>query len=214
MPGCCDPRGYGRVFTADQAAKAVRNFERDGLDGTAMAMVRCLERHGIGGLRLLEVGAGAGTAIVKLLEAGAREAVAYDISPSYEDVAGALLAGRGLRERVEWHTGDYLASGDDRGADVVFLNRVVCCYPDLPPLIDAVASRAQRLLALSYPRRRWSTRAGVRVLNGYFRMRRVSFRVFVHDPGMIAGRITAAGFEEISAGGSAAWEWKVWKRAV
>ena len=155
-----------------------------------------------------------GTAIVKLLEAGARDAVAYDISPSYEDIAGALLAGRGLRERVEWHTGDYLASGDDRRADIVFLNRVVCCYPDLPPLIDTVASRAQRWLALSYPRRRWFTRAGVRMLNGYFRLRRVPFRVFVHDPETIESSIAAAGFEEVAAGGSATWEWKVWRRAA
>jgi len=201
------------VFNAAQAAKAVRAFERKGLDGTARPMIEALQAEGLEGATLLEVGAGPGTALVTMLEAGAGRAVAYDISPSYEKVAGALLQGRGLTDRVEWHTGDYLASGDHRPADTVFLNRVVCCYPDAT-LVGAVADRAGRLLALSYPRRRWYTRVGIRVINGYLWLRRVPFRVFVHDPGAIARSVVAAGFAEVASGGSAAWEWKVWRRAA
>jgi magnesium-protoporphyrin O-methyltransferase len=121
-------------------------------------MIAALADRGIDGALLLEVGAGPATALVTLLEAGVARAVAYDISPSYEKVAGALLQGRNLQDRVEWHTGDYLAVGDRRDADVVFLNRVVCCYPEMAPLVDAAAGHARRLLALSYPRRRWFTR--------------------------------------------------------
>lgn len=201
------------MFNAEQAAKAVRAFERKGLDGTARPMIEALQAEGLQGATVLEVGAGPGTALVTMLEAGAGHAVAYDISPSYESVAGALFQGRGLTERVEWHTGDYLASGDQRRADTVFLNRVVCCYPDAT-LVSAVAVRASRLLALSYPRRRWYTRAGIRVINGFLRLRRVPFRVFVHDPDAIASKVAAAGFEEVATGGSAAWEWKVWRRAA
>lgn len=213
MSGCCDPRGYRQVFNAEQAAKAVRAFERKGLDGTARPMIQALRAEGLQGATVLEVGAGPGTALVTMLEAGAGQAVAYDISPSYQSVAGALFQGRGLADRVEWHTGDYLASGDQRRADTVFLNRVVCCYPDAA-LAGVVAVRASRLLALSYPRRRWYTRAGVRVINGYLRLRRVPFRVFVHDPEAITRSVVAAGFEEVAIGGSAVWEWKVWRRAA
>ncbi len=213
MSGCCDPRGYRQVFNAEQARKAVRAFEQKGLDGTARPMIEVLRAQGLDGATVLEVGAGPGTALVTMLEAGAGRAVAYDISPSYEKVAGALLQGRGLTDRVEWHTGDYLTSGDQRPADAVFLNRVVCCYPDAG-LVGAVAERASRLLAVSYPRRRWYTRVGVKVINGYLWLRRVPFRVFVHDPDAIARSVAAAGFEEIADGGGAAWEWKVWRRAA
>ena len=212
MPGCCDPSGYRRVFSADQATKAVRAFERKGLDGTAGAMIVALRAEGIDGATVLEVGAGPGTALVTLLEAGASHAVAFDISPSYEKVAGALLQGRGLADRVEWHTGDYLAALDVRPADIVFANRVVCCYPDLVPLVNALADRARRLVALSYPRKRWFTRSGVRMLNGYLRLRRVPFRVFAHDPMVIAGEVVAAGFESIASGGGGTWIWQVWRR--
>lgn len=212
MAGCCDPSGYRRVFSSAQAAKAVRNFERKGLDGTAAPMIAALQEHGIPGSTLLEVGAGPATALVTLLEAGVARAVAYDISPSYEKVAGALLQGRGLLDRVEWRTGDYLASDDRRDADVVFLNRVVCCYPEMAPLVDAVAARTGRLLALSYPRRRWYTRAAIHVMNGYLALRRVPFRVFVHDPRQIAERVSAAGLHPVASGGTRTWEWRVWGR--
>ncbi|HEX5630692.1 MAG TPA: class I SAM-dependent methyltransferase, partial [Acidimicrobiia bacterium] len=149
MAGCCDPVGYRKVFNSRQARRAVHNFERKGLDSTAGPMIAALRARGIGTGTLLEVGAGTGTATVTLLEAGMATAVAYDISQSHEKVAGALLQGRGLIERVEWNTGDYLDSRDRRPADVVFLNRVVCCYPDGVGLMAAVAPQAERFLAVS-----------------------------------------------------------------
>lgn len=200
------------MFNAEQAARAVRRFESKGLDATAQPMINELRSQGIEGTTLLEVGAGSATALVTLLEGGATLAVGYDISPSYEKVAGALIAGRGLTDRVEWNTGDYLAAGDTRTADVVFLNRVVCCYPDMEPLVDAAATRTRSLLALSYPRDRWFIRLGIRMINGFLRMRRVTFRVFVHEPAAIDARVAAAGLAEVASGSTAAWHWKVWER--
>ena len=202
------------MFNAEQAARAVRRFESKGLDGTAQPMVDDAGRAGSMVPRFSRWGAGSATALVTLLEGGAGRAVGYDISPSYEKVAGALIAGRGLTDRVEWHTGDYLAAGDTRGADLVFLNRVVCCYPDMAPLVDAAATRTRSLLALSYPRDRWFIRLGIRMINGFLRLRRVTFRVFVHEPAAIDARVAAAGLAEVAAGTTVAWQWKVWQRVA
>lgn len=212
MAGCCDPTGYRQVFNSKEAARAVRAFERKGLDATAAAMIGVLRERGVTDATVLEVGAGAGTAQVALLEAGASRSVAYDISPSYERIAGALLQGRGLAERVDWRTGDLLADPDAPGADIVFLNRVVCCYPDMEPLVDAVAGRAGGLLALSYPRSRWLSRLGIRVINGYLRLRRVPFRVFVHPPTLIEARVAAMGMHPVASGDTRFWHWQVWER--
>jgi SAM-dependent methyltransferase len=192
----------------------VRNFERHGLDSTAAAMIATLRERGVAGATLLDVGAGPGTATVTLLEAGMSAAVAYDISPSHERVAGALLQGRGLTDRVEWHTGDYLTADDRRTADVVFLNRVVCCHPQGVDLMTAVAPRSGSLLAVSYPRPRWWVRLGLRGINGYLRLRKIPFRVFVHDPMALAAAARDAGLKEAASGGTAAWEWKVWERSA
>jgi len=78
MAGCCDPSGYRRVFSSAQAAKAVRAFERKGLDGTAGPMIAALEARSISGSTLLEVGAGPATALVTLLEAGVARRLELD----------------------------------------------------------------------------------------------------------------------------------------
>jgi 2-polyprenyl-3-methyl-5-hydroxy-6-metoxy-1,4-benzoquinol methylase len=213
MAGCCDTSGYGQVFNEREARRALRSFRRRGLDSTAGPMVGALAARGIEGATVLEVGAGIGTAQVALLKSGAARSVAYDLSPAYEQVSAELLTEHGVADRVEWHTGDFLANGDgiDR-ADVVFLNRVVCCYPHMAEMVDAAAGRARRLLALSYPRDRWWLKAGLWVINGFLRLRRTSFRVFVHDTDDIARRVEVAGLSRVASGSGVAWEWHVWER--
>ena len=61
MSGCCDPSGYHRVFSAEQAARAVRNFDPTGRAGTARPMVEALRSRGITGATVREVGAGPAT---------------------------------------------------------------------------------------------------------------------------------------------------------
>ena len=39
-------------------------------------------------------------------------------------------------------------------ADIVILNRVVCCYPDMPKLVGAAADHTREVLVLSFPKER------------------------------------------------------------
>jgi hypothetical protein len=68
------------------------------------------------------------------------------------------------------------------------------------------------LLALSYPRDRWWLKVGLGAINAFFRLRRTSFRVFIHDPNEIARRVRSAGLSEVASGRNLAWEWHVWER--
>lgn len=65
-------------------------------------------------------------------------------------------------------------------ADIVTLDRVVCCYPDMENLVGLSAARTKKLYGLVYPRDTWWARLGVRVLNVFFRLQRKPFRTFVH----------------------------------
>ena len=213
MSGCCDSSGYRGVFNTKAAERYVRTFGKKGLDSTAAPMVGALCSKGVDGASVLEVGAGAGTAIVSLLEAGASRAVAFEISSAYEGPAGRLREERGIEAPVEWHTDDFVAMADTVGsADVVFLNRVVCCYPDMEELIDAVTAKSTRLLAVSYPRDRLSFRFLARIMNAWLKFRKNTFRVFLHDPAMVASRVAAGGLREVAAGTTPGWHWKVWER--
>jgi len=214
MSGCCDGSGYSGVFNSRTAKRYVKSYGKKGLDSTAAPMVSVLRSAGVDGASVLEIGAGAGTALVSLLEAGASQAVAFEISSAYEGPARRLREERGIQAPVEWNTGDFVAMADtvDR-ADVVFLNRVVCCYPNMEELVDAAASKSSRLLAMSYPRDRWPFRLFLRVTNSLLRLRRNSFRIFLHDPTSVAARVSSAGLQELAAGTAGGWHWTVWERS-
>jgi magnesium-protoporphyrin O-methyltransferase len=213
MSGCCDPRAYGQVFNERAERHDAAAFRRHGLRGPARALVDAVIGRGVTGLTMLEIGGGAGGSAITLLEAGVAQATVFDLSPAAKRVAAELIAERGLTDRVTWHSGDFLDAVDrTASADLVFLNRVVCCYPDMPLLVDAARNKATRCLALSFPRRRLLARIGVGVINLFLRVRRNTFRVYVHDVAEITERVTAAGFTEVVSGRSPVWEWHVWER--
>ena len=84
---------------------------------------------------------------------------------------------------------DFVDSGDDvASADIVVMNRVICCYPDLPRLVGAAAGHAEGVLVISFPKERWWTRAVVWMANFGMAITRREFRIFLHP----IAQITAA----------------------
>jgi len=78
-------------------------------------------------------------------------------------------------------------------ADLVTLDRVVCCFPGYEPMLDEATRHAVRGLAVSYPLDRWFVRAGMWVENAR-RAHKSGFRTFVHPPALIRVAIERAGF--------------------
>lgn len=127
------------------------------------------------------MGGGIGAIELELLAAGAARATSIEISGAYETEAQSLLAERGLDDRVERRIGDFVAEGASiEQHDIVVLHRVVCCYPDVDALVGEAAAHAYRVLLLTYPQRRWTIRAGVRVVNLFLRLSRCGFRTYAH----------------------------------
>src|SRR5215210_5878891 len=140
--GCCDPRGCDRFFGTRFARRVARRYRKRGLGGTERRMVEFLEREGLEGATVLEVGGGVGELHVELLKRGADRAVNLELSPAYDGEARRLLAEAGLEGRVERRIHDIAVAPDEvEPADVVVLHRVVCCYPDYERLLGAAAER-------------------------------------------------------------------------
>jgi SAM-dependent methyltransferase len=176
---CCSPRAYSRVFSEKAAWKQVHRYRKRGLDGTSRRIVELLTERGVEGRTVLEVGGGIGALQLELLRAGAARAVSVELTPSYEAAAMELLRESGFADRVERRVMDFAeAAAAVDAADVVVLNRVICCYPDLPKLAGAAAEHAREVLVLSFPKDRVWTKAAVAVAN--LPMRLARFRVFVH----------------------------------
>jgi methyltransferase family protein len=195
---CCSPKGYRWVFSEGNARSEAKRYRRKGLDATSREIVDYLKSHDLEGRTVLEVGGGIGAVQIELLKAGAGSAVSVELTPTYEQVAAGLLDDAGLRDRVRRQVTDFVeaASGVDP-ADIVVLNRVLCCYHDMPRLAGAAAEHARKILVLSYPRRTWWTIASFAVFNWFLALFRRQFHVFVHAPKEIMATARRHGLEPV-----------------
>jgi hypothetical protein len=186
------------VFSERNARGEAKRYRRKGLEGTSREIVDYLKSQGVGGQTVLEVGGGIGAVQIELLKAGANTAVSVELTPTYEDVAAALLEEAHLRDRVQRMVTDFVdAASDVEAADVVVLNRVLCCYHDMPRLAGAAADHTRRLLVLSYPRRTWWTVPSFAIFNWFLALFRRQFHVFVHKPAEIMATARKHGLEPV-----------------
>jgi len=162
---------------------------------------------------VLDVGAGVGAVHLELLDAGATAAVDVDVSPAYVAAARDEAARRGHSDRVTYRVGDVVAVGEDvEPADIVALDRVVCCYPDMAALVTLTADRARRRYGLVYPRDPTWIRAGARVGNVLARLFRSKTRIHVHPTRDVDGLVRAAGLEERLRRTTTFWQVVVYER--
>jgi magnesium-protoporphyrin O-methyltransferase len=114
---------------------------------------------------------------------------------------------------VSYRHGDFVAlAATVAPAEIVALDRVVCCYPDMPALVGAAAARATRLIGLVYPRDGWWVRAGVRLVNLGFALGRSAFRVFCHPTAAVDAELRRAGLAQRLRRTSGPWQVVVYER--
>jgi magnesium-protoporphyrin O-methyltransferase len=212
---CCQCEGIERQFDRKTAQRDLRRLRRRGPPAATRLLIGELERAGVAGATLLDIGGGVGAIHHELLDAGAREAVHVDISPAYLEAARGESERRGHGSRVRFLHGDFVQLAESIGsADVVTLDRVICCYPDMELLVGRSAEKAGRVYGAVYPRDRWWTRLAVGVANGVLRIRRSAFRVFVHAPPAIERVLQGRGFDRRDGGHTFLWEVSLYVRRV
>lgn len=205
MPSChCQ-------ITQDHFSKAVaerdlQRYRSRGPDRTTRLMLEALEREAVRDVSLLDIGGGIGVLSLELLAAGMRAATHVEAAPAYSDIATQEAARRGMSDRLRLVQGDAVDM-DARlpDADLVALDRVVCCYPDWAALLNVAAKHCRGRLALSYPRDRWYVRLIVHLDNVRRRLARNAFRTFVHPASEMERFLTNAGFTRVDGRDGFVW---------
>ena len=210
MRSCCAqcPEIAGR-FDRRIAAADRERYHRSGPGPTTRLILDELQRGEPAG-SLLDVGGGIGVIGLELLGTGLHQVTLVEASPAYAAAAEEEFAARGARDRLRCLVGDFAALEQAPRADLVTLDRVVCCYPDAVRLLQRAARSAQRALALSYPRERWYVRLGSGASNLLRRLRRVGFRTFVYPEAAIVGALAAAGMRRVRRRTTFVWCVEVW----
>jgi SAM-dependent methyltransferase len=204
---CCQCEGLERQFGRDAAERDLRRLRTRGPAATTRLLVDDLRSAGVNGRSLLDIGGGVGAIHHLLLDAGANDATHVDVSPDYLAAARTEAERRGHASRVTFVRADFVdVAAELSPFDVVTLDRVICCYPDMPRLVSLSAEKCRRLYGAVYPRDTWWMRVGLAVINYLTRLRRCSFRVYLHPPGVIDATLRERGFSRVALHRTIAWE--------
>jgi magnesium-protoporphyrin O-methyltransferase len=144
----------------------------------------------------------------ELLRAGAGHATIVDASAAYLTAARQEANRRNLLDRLEFVEGDFVrhAHGID-AADIVTLDRVVCCYGDATALIGLSAERARRVYGLVLPRDGSLIRLSIRLINVWYWIRRKAYRAFAHSNAAIDRLVADQGLRPRHE--NSTWFWRV-----
>ncbi len=213
MPDCqCD--GLNRTFNTKVADEDLRDYLRDGPDRSTAILIEALRAGGVGGRSLIDVGGGIGAIQLELLAAGLTSSTDVDVSGAYLEVARREATSRGFGSRTDYREGDFVAVAPEiPPADLVTLDRVICCYPDLESLAGAAADRTLDRLALVHPFDRWWIRTGAAIYNVVNRPFR-QIRFFIHRTERLEAILRSAGLEREWAGGTRFWRVAVYRRVT
>jgi magnesium-protoporphyrin O-methyltransferase len=195
------------------ARKRARKFVRKGLDKPQQYIVQELDRLGIEGRSILEVGCGTGGLHLTLLKKGAASAVGIEVAGGMITEAKRLAAELGLADRTTYIRGDFLtANGSIPTADVVLMDKVLCCYADPRALIERSAIKAKSYVAVSYPRDALFARLAFGSGEKVGKALRWSFHPFYHNPAVLEGLMVEAGLENIASYTTLIWQIRVLRK--
>lgn len=208
---CC----YDDAFDPEFAASELRLYRRRGPGRASKALADALSRTNVSGLSVLDIGGGVGSVHHLLLERGAASATDVDASSGYLAVAREEAAARNLQDRVTFHHGDFVElAADIEPADLVALDRVVCCYPDVEALVSRAAERTRHRLAITLPPDVWLARVVIRLVNVWEWLTRSDLRIHCHPHARVDAAAEAAGLVPVSSTAVGSWRLLVFERPI
>lgn len=206
MPcNCCE--FTDKTFGESDARSGLNHYRRRGPSKQTRELLKALRSRDLHGATLLDIGGGIGVIHHELLDDAVTEATHVDASSAYLHAAENEAARRGHAERVKFIQADFTdVASNLPPADIVTLDRVVCCYPDFRALLTAAADRCTEVLVMTYPREKWYMRLAIHLLDGIQSLRRDPFRVFVHPVEQMDAVLAKAGMHRVSLKRLFAWE--------
>lgn len=185
-------------FSGKRARKKYKKYLKSGADQSTKKLIQALIDKDVNGSTLLDIGGGLGAIHHELIEAGASHAKCADASTDYIAISKKEGERCNHSEKLSYHFGNYIDLADEIGtADIVTLDKVICCFDDMKELVASSSSNANKLYALIYPREKWWTRLFVNIGNLVFTILGNGFRVHLHPDSEVEAIVTRNGFERV-----------------
>ncbi len=210
---CCHCQGVETLFDAKVATRELRQYRRRGPRKTTRLLLDALQAAGVAGRTLLDIGGGVGVIQHELLRAGVTEASGVEASTAYIAAAREEAAQQGHADRLRLEHGNFVALAPTLPpADIVTLDRVICCYPDMPALVGLSVALAREAYGLVYPRDTWWVKLGLALGNLALWVRRTPFRTYAHPTAAVDALVRGQGFAPRFARKTLVWQVVVYGR--
>lgn len=178
---CSQCIGIEEIFNDKTVTKELADYRRKGPDKITRTLIDAIKSVGIPKVTLLDIGGGVGAIQHELLKDSVQTAVDIDASSAYLTAARREAVQRGIGDRIRFLHGNFVdLAADLPPADIVTLNRVICCYNDMVSLVNLSAERAKGLYGLVYPRNDWYVKLALAVVNLICKIQNNPYRAFVH----------------------------------
>lgn len=195
------------LFSQRIAQRELWRYRKSGPRQTTRLLLHSIAPPENQAMTLLDIGSGIGAIPHELLSSGLARAMMVEASTAYLRMSEDEAVRRGHCDRLAYHHGDFvelISTLPD--ADIVTLDRVICCYPDMDKLVEASVSKAKHIYGLVYPRERWATRIGVALVNLALSLRGGVFRTYIHSSDAVEAIVQRHGFHRSSYARTFLWQ--------
>lgn len=164
-------------------------------------------------MTLLDIGGGVGGIQNALLNGGVIQASYVDASSAYVQAAQEEAIRREIKDRITFLQGDFVDLAEDMPtADIVTLDRVVCCYDDMQALVKLSAEKASKIYGLVFPRDLWLVRLLLPMANFFLSLTGTPFRIFIHRTEQVDQIVREEGLEPVYYQKAGFWQILVYNR--
>lgn len=185
-------------FSGKRARKKYKKYLKSGADQSTKKLIAAIIEKNVEGATLLDIGGGLGAIHHELIEAGVSHAKCADASSDYISISKKEGERRNHSDKLSYHFGNYLDGASEIGnAEIVTLDKVICCFDDMKELVNISSSNATRYYALIFPREKWWTRLLIKFGNTMFPLFGKDFRIYLHPEKEVESIVIGNGFERV-----------------
>jgi len=217
---CCAPEELKTKdnFFSKRARHYDKRFHKKGLDKTQQflleGMAAVMKHNGQNPLEsVMEIGCGVGGLLLTMLDKGLNHAIGIEASEGMLEKAKENAVRMKFEEKTVFHHRDFVdVEPELPAADIMILDKVLCCDANPELLIKRSTGKTKAIYAVSFPRDnilvRLFVKAGIVITKIFPAM----FTPFYHEPADIKRWTENAGFVLSYARNSFIWQVQVYTR--
>lgn len=209
----CQCQGIEKLFNDKTARRDLKHYRRSGPHGLTTDLIAFLKEHGITGNSLLDIGGGIGAIQHELVAAGATRVTSVDASSGYLAISQKEAESLGYADRASYYHGDFVELADSvDDADIVTLDKVLCCYDKVDDLVKKSVAKTKRYYAIIYPRTNILAQLFIYIANIFMWVTRSGVRFFLHPSEHVEAMVEDAGLKPVHRLNRSVWQLVVYSR--